>query len=124
MRQHVKYLTLSIFFIGILFPISLYSQSNNIKAIEFSIHHLQPVFAILRTQPELASPPCMESLKKIHFLKDEMKNNATHNSQDINESILRSLYNDALEFCEVDAKNICIHTNSLSIQTQCKTILH
>lgn len=106
-------------------PLTLHCQSNNDeKAIDFSTQHLQPIFKILRTQSDTISPSCIETLKKIHFLKNQLVNNQTltNNDQDVNRSILRSLYNNALEFCKVDAQNICNHKTSLAIRNECKKL--
>lgn len=123
----MKKILLFIFLISIICPATVYSQSNDIKAndikaIDFTVRRLQPILEILRTKSEAVSPSCIEVLKNIRALKKQMKNNTENNDQNVNGIILRSLYNDALEFCTVDAKNICAHKKPLSIQEQCQKL--
>lgn len=115
MKNRTRFLT----FIITLFPLTVYGQSSDEKSISFSYEQLQPIFKILRTQSTTISPSCIETLKDIHELKKQKAND-----RDVNSKILRSLYNNALEFCKVDARNICSHQVPISIRMECRKLLN
>ena len=118
MKNRTRFLT----FIITLFPLTVYGQSSDEKSISFSYEQLQPIFKILRTQSTTISPSCIETLKDIHELKKQKADDKFDNDRDVNSKILRALYNNALEFCKVDARNICSHQVPISIRMECRKL--
>lgn len=105
--------------------------SNDSDAIDYSDSRLKKITKILRTHQQEASPSCIESLKKLYKAKEAYKlfkaNPAATSAniqQDINNSILRALYTNAVELCEVDAKEVCLHQTPKSIKKECMELTY
>ncbi|MDI2090274.1 hypothetical protein [Commensalibacter oyaizuii] len=116
--------------LGILLVLGMsdiaFAQSNDESAVQFSTERLQTMFQILKTQSSQISPSCIESLKNLKEFKTKVANDKSNNNtrQEINVSILRSLYANSIQLCEVDVQKICSHRVASSIRKSCKELLN
>ncbi|CAI3923888.1 MULTISPECIES: hypothetical protein [Commensalibacter] len=116
-----KAICLSIFLSSSIIVCSAFAQSNDEKAISFLDKHLQTMFKVLNSKPETISPTCMDSLKKLHNLKEQLTK-APNTQRDINLAILRALYSNSIQFCETDVQAICSKRAEPSVRIICKEI--
>lgn len=116
-----KAIYLSLSLISSTITYSAFAQSNDEKAISFLDNHLQTMFKVLNSKPQTISPTCMDSLKKLHNLKEQLTKDA-NTQRDINLAILRALYSNAIQFCETDVQAICSKRTEPSVRVICKEI--
>ncbi|MDI2113751.1 hypothetical protein [Commensalibacter nepenthis] len=100
------------------------AQSNDKKAVFLLNNHLQLMFKVLNSKPDTISKTCMDSLKKLRSLKEQIgkKQNNSDTQQDINIAMLKDLYANSIEFCTTDVQNICSHRAEPAIRRECKNL--
>lgn len=101
-----------------------FCQQNDAKAIEFLEPHLQTMFKVLNTKPDTISVTCMDSLKKLHNFKNKLstETNISDVQNEINTTILRTLYTNSIQFCDTDVQDICSHRVEPSTRQVCKEL--
>ncbi len=122
MKINLKILSLLFSYIIVLSPISIHGQSSDEKSIDYSYTQLQFIFKILKIDSRDISQSCLESLKKLHNFKNQLSNSNDINDKDLNNAILRSLYNNAYEFCKVDALSLCNHQVPSFVRLECRKL--
>ncbi|CAI3940135.1 unnamed protein product [Commensalibacter communis] len=121
MRKRIWF---NLFLCSFIVTSPVFAQTNDKKAVFLLDSHLQILFKVLNSKPDIISKTCMDSLKKLRALKEQIKRTPSDSDtqQDINIAMLKDLYTNSIQFCTTDVQNICSHRVEPNIRIECKNL--